>query len=177
MKCLYYLSSTIGSTHTIASDIQATGVNHWFLHILSKDTAGVKKNQLHSGNFIEQLDVMRDGILGAMIGLITGLVVVAFISYKQYFPPEIPDVTYFFVIMIITMFGAWEGGLLGITNESKKLAAFQNDLNAGKYLILVYARGNQEDVIISMMKKKHPNIRLVGNDSSFFNPLSRVQRI
>lgn len=177
MKCLYYLSSSIDTTHTISDDIQAAGVNNWFLHIISKDDAEVKKHQLHSGNYIEQLDIMRDGILGAIIGLTIGLCVIAYLTYNSIFPPEVPDVTYLFIVIVLTMFGAWEGGLLGIANENRKLADFQADLEAGKNLILVYARACQEETITSMMRRKHPKINLVGSDSSFFNPLSKVQRI
>ncbi len=177
MKCLYYLTSSIDTTHSISDDLHEAGVNDWFLHIISRDTAGIKKHNLHSGNYIEQLDIMRDGIIGAVIGFVLGLIVVAYISFNQYFPPEVPSITYVFIVILLTMFCSWEGGLAGIANENKKLAEFHDDLKAGKYLILVYARAHQEQAITAMMKAKHPDIRLEGSDSSFFNPLSRVQRI
>ncbi len=177
MKCLYYLASSIESTREVSDDIQAVGINHWFLHVISKDTAGVKKHQMHSGNCIEQLDIMRDGIIGAFIGLVLGLIIVSVITYKGYFPPEVPTITYYFIIGILILFCSWEGGLIGIGNESKKLAEFHSDLEAGKYLILVYAPANQEKLITDMMAEKHPDIPLEGADPSFYNPLSRVQRI
>jgi Na+/proline symporter len=120
---------------------------------------------------------MRDGIIGAVIGFIVGLIVIAVISYNDYFPPEVPDISYFFIVVLLTMFCSWEGGLAGSANENKKLSEFHDDLEAGKYLILVYVRANQEEAIIRMMETKHPDIHLEGSDSSFFNPLSRVQRI
>ena len=177
MKCLYYLSNSINKTHSISDDLHEAGLNDWFLHIISKDDTDVKKHKLHSGNYIEQLDLMRDGILGAVAGLIIGICTVAYLAYDNTFPPEVPDITYYFIVIVLTMFGAWEGGLTGVANESKKMSAFRPDIDAGKYLILVYARASQEEMITSMMKRKHPAIRLVGSDSSFFNPLSRVQHL
>jgi hypothetical protein len=177
MKCLYYLTSSIDTTHSISDDIHDAGINDWFLHIIGKDTVGIKKHHLHSGNYIEQLDIMRDGIIGAVIGFILGLIVIAVITANEYFPPEIPNISYFFIVILLTMFCSWEGGLAGIANENKKLAAFHDDLEAGKYLILVYAQANKEETLINMMTEKHPDIHLEGIDSSFFNPLSRVQRI
>ena len=38
------------------------------------------------------------------------------------------------------MFGAWVGGLTGIATENSELLKFHDDIEAGKYLILVYAR-------------------------------------
>lgn len=177
MKCLYYVASSIDTTHSISDDIHEVGVNSWFLHIISKDVAGIKKHQLHSGNYIEQLDILRDGIIGAAIGFVLGLITVAIITANDYFPPEVPNISYFFIVILLTMFCSWEGGLAGIANENKKLATFHNDLQAGNYLILVYASAAKEKVITRMMATKHPNIRLEGVDSSFFNPLSRVRRI
>lgn len=114
----------------------------------------MKKHRLHSGNYIEQLDVLRNGIIGAITGFLIGLIVVAIISYNQYFPPEIPNITYFFIVLVLTMFCTWEGGLIGIANENKKLEEFQDDLNNGKYLILIYARSSQESIISDNDGKK-----------------------
>lgn len=177
MKCLYYLTSSIDTTCSISDDIHEVGVNDWFLHIISKDHVGIKKHRLHSGNYIEQLDIMRDGIVGAFIGFFLGLITIAVIIFNEYFPPEVPDISYFFIVILLTLFCCWEGGLAGIANQNKKLSEFHDDLKAGKYLILIYAHATKEEAIISMMTTKHPSIHLAGSDSSFFNPLSRVQRI
>jgi len=177
MKCLYYVTSSIDTTHSISDDIHEAGINDWFLHIIGKDSVGIKKHHLHSGNYIEQLDILRDGIIGAVIGFVLGLIIVAVITSNDYFPAEVPNISYFFIVMLMTMFCSWEGGLAGIANENKKLAEFHDDLEAGKYLILVYAFASQEEAITNMMANKHPDIHLAGVDSSFFNPLSRVQRI
>ena len=55
------------------------------------------------------------------------------------FGPDIPRYVFFVLVAVATMFGAWEGGLTGIARENRKLA-IPCDIEAGKYLILVYAR-------------------------------------
>jgi hypothetical protein len=75
------------------------------------------------------------------------------------------------------LFGAWEGGLMGIDSEHKKLAKFHDDLVAGKYLILVYVRKNREQIVLKMMREKHPEAELVAIDSHFINPFSTVRRV
>lgn len=177
MKCLYYLTSSIDTARSVSDDLHQGGLNDRFLHIISKDTAGIKKHHLHSGNYIEQLDILRDGIIGAAIGLVIGFIICMVIVLNQYFPPEVPTISYAFIVILLTLFCAWEGGLLGIANENKKLAAFHDDIEAGKYLILVYARQHQVQAINAMMVERHSDIRLVASDPNFFNPLSRVQRI
>ena len=46
MKCLYYLAPTLVSTHQISNDLHDVGVNDWFLHVVSTDEAGLKKEQI-----------------------------------------------------------------------------------------------------------------------------------
>jgi hypothetical protein len=74
MKCLYYLTSTLNSTKSITDDLHKAVIDNWFIHVLSKDEAGLNKHKIHSGNYLEQLDILRFGIIGAMSGLLVGLV-------------------------------------------------------------------------------------------------------
>jgi len=53
MKCLYYLTSTLDSTRKITDDLHQAGIDDWFIHVLSKDEAGLKKEKIHSSNYLE----------------------------------------------------------------------------------------------------------------------------
>ncbi|MDP6674682.1 MAG: hypothetical protein QGH93_07535, partial [Gammaproteobacteria bacterium] len=75
MKCIYYLAPTLDSTSSVSNDLHNVGVNDWFLHVISKDEAGLKKEKIHSSNYLETLDFMRCGLIGANIGFIVVSVV------------------------------------------------------------------------------------------------------
>lgn len=177
MKCIYFLSPSLKSTQQISDDLHSIGVNDWFLHIISNDESGLKKEHLHSSNYLETLDLLRDGIIGAIIGFFVGLMVAGLLMAFEVFGPTVPSFVYLIIVAVITLFGAWEGGLMGIANENKKLAAFHDDIEAGKHLILIYARKSQQEPIISMMRQKHPEAPHVATDTHFLNPLSTLQRI
>ena len=89
----------------------------------------------------------------------------------------VPPFVYALLVGAATLFGAWEGGLVGIDSEHKKLAKFHDDLVAGKYLVLVYVRKHREQVVLKMMREKHPDAELVAVDSHFVNPFSNVTRV
>lgn len=63
MKCLYYLAPMLASTRTISDDLHAIGVKDWYIHVISNDEAGLKKERIHSSNYIETLDFLRTGLL------------------------------------------------------------------------------------------------------------------
>jgi hypothetical protein len=176
MKCFYYLAPTLDSTHQISDDLHGVGVLDWFLHIIAKDEAGLKREHLHSSNYLETTDIIRDGLIGANLGFIIAVIAAGLVMMLEPFGPETPKMVYFAVVVVFTMFGAWVGGLTGIDKENKKLKRFHDDIEAGKYLILIYAGKEKEDVIREMMREKHSEARLVAIDRHILNPFRGLRR-
>jgi len=177
MKCLYYLTSTLDSTREITDNLHLVGINDWFIHVLSKNEAGLKKDKIHSSNYLEQLDILHYGIIGAAAGFVVGLIAAGLVDSTKPFGPELPGIVYYAIIAVLTLFGAWEGGFTGIASENKKTALFHDDLEAGHYLIMVYAKQDSEDLIKKVMWALHSEAVLAAIDASFYNPLSELKRI
>lgn len=176
MKCMYYLAPNLVSTHQISDDLHAVGIDDWLLHIISKDEAGLKKQKLHSSNWLETTDLLRDGFIGANFGFIGGALLAGAVMLFQPFGPDLPGIVYFVIVAVSTLFGAWVGGLVGIDSENRKLRRFHDDIEEGKYLILIYAPKGKGEQIKSMMKERHSEARHVATDRHFVNPFSRVER-
>ena len=179
MKCLYFLSPSLSCTHDVSDDLHQVGVKDFYLHVISRDESGLKKQHIHSSNYLETLDIVRDGFIGAALGFIVGLLGVFALMYFKPFGPEVNVPVFVYVILVgaATLFGAWEGGLTGIASENKKLTRFHDDIASGKYLMLVYVRKHQEADVVRMMKHRHPDAELVAVDSHFINPFSKVARL
>jgi hypothetical protein len=178
MKCLYYLAPTLKSTQDISDDLHEVGINDYFVHVVSRDESGLKQQHIHSSNYLETLDLIRDGLIGAVVGLLAGLLGVWALQYFAPFGPNIhvPAFVYYAIVAVATLFGAWEGGLIGVASENKKIARFHDDLDAGKYLILIYALKAKEDAVRAMMRERHPEAELVAVDSHYINPFSGLKR-
>jgi hypothetical protein len=73
MRCLYYLAPTLESTHQITDDLHEAGVKDFFLHVIAKDESALEAEHIHSSNYLETLDILRDGFIGAAIGCLFGL--------------------------------------------------------------------------------------------------------
>jgi hypothetical protein len=176
MRCLYYLAPTLESTHQITDDLHAAGVKDFFLHVIAKDESALEAEHIHSSNYIETLDILRDGFIGAAIGCVAGLAGAGLLMLFQPFGPDIPHYVYFIIVAVATMFGAWEGGLTGIASENKNLKKFHRDIEAGKFLILVYARKEHGAAVRHLMRDKHPEAELVAVNKHFINPFKPVRR-
>ena len=176
MKCLYYLAPTLDSTHQISDDLHAVGIKDFFLHVISRDEAGLRRQHIHSSNYLETLDVVRDGVIGGVVGFLVGLLGIWLIEYFDPFGIEVPTWVYFVLVGVATLFGTWEGGLIGIGTENRKLARFHDDIEAGKFLILIYAFKEKDPVVRKMMAARHPEARLAAVDSHFINPFAAPTR-
>jgi len=177
MKCLYYLTSTLDSTREITKDLHQAGIDDWFIHVLSKDEAGLKKEKIHSSNYLERLDIMRFGIIGGLAGFLVGAIAAIAVNATSLFGSEIPNIAYYAIIGFFTLFGTWEEGLIGISTENKKIALFHDDLESGNYLILIYAKKVSEDLVKKVMQESHQDVKLAAEDASFYNPLVGLKRI
>jgi hypothetical protein len=176
MRCLYYTAPTLDSARHISDDLHAVGVQDFFLHVIAKDEAGLQQRNIPSGNYLETLDLLRDGLIGAAIGFCAGLLGAAALKLFAPFGPHVPNIVYFATVAVATLFGAWEGGLTGIASENKKLAKFHDDLEAGRCLMLIYAMQEQEAAVVRMMRVRHPEAQLAAIDRHFINPFSPVRR-
>ena len=178
MKCIYYLVPTLDSTDDVAEDLHEVGVKDFYLHVISRDESGLKQHHLHSSNYLETLDIVRDGFIGAALGFVAGLIGIGLLAYFDPFAPyTVPTYVYVILTGVATLFGAWAGGLTGVDSENNKLKKFHDDLMAGKYLVLVYTRKHQEQAVRDMMAARHPEAELAAVDSHFINPFSSVARI
>lgn len=173
---MYYLAPSLVSTRQISDDLQNVSIDEWHVHVVSKDETGLKNDKLHSSNWLETKDLLRSGFIGANIGFIVGALGAAFLILFQPFGPNFPIVANFFLVVVATLFGAWVGGLTGMDSENQKLKRFRKDIEAGKYLILIYARKGEGEKIKQMMRERHPESRHVATDRHFINPFARVER-
>jgi len=176
VKCLYYTAPTLDSARRVSDDLHEVGIQDFFLHVIAKDAAGLEQRHIPAGNYLETLDLVRDGLIGSAIGFCAGLLGAALLKVFAPFGPHLPNIVYFAAIAAATLFGAWEGGLTGIASENKKLAKFHDDLEAGRCLILIYALREQEAAVVGMMRVRHPEAQLAAVDRHFINPFSSLTR-
>ena len=93
MNCLYYVAPTLESTHQVSDDLHAAGLKDFFLHVVSRDESGLDREHIHSSNYLETLDIVRDGFIGAAIGGAAGLFGAGLLMYFAPFGPDVPTMS------------------------------------------------------------------------------------
>ncbi len=170
MKRFYYLSDNIKLTEKISERLHASGINDWHFHVLSKDEAGLRTHHIHSANYFQLYDVVHSGERGALAGIVVGIIAAIATLIFQPFGDTLGIGLLALIIAVITMFGAWVGGLLGISTENYKIAQFHGDIERGNYLLMIDIQPQQEKKLRKLMRENFSNAKLMGEDTTFTNP-------
>ena len=131
----YFISDDLEDLTLLEQQLEEGGVDASQTHVLSLDDQNLDGYEnLHDVNSIMKKDVVRSGIIGAVIGLalsISLLLVAALFGWAETKAGWMP-----FILLSVIIFGfcAWEGGLFGIQTPNKKFARFEEVLNAGKHV-------------------------------------------
>ncbi|CAM3625627.1 hypothetical protein [Parendozoicomonas haliclonae] len=174
MRRLYFVTHSIDDAERLVTNLQHAGLSEWRIHGLSQDDAALYHHHIHPAHLFQRYDLIHLGERGAMIGFLVSLLWATAIHYANVIPGSFGIAETAFTIMFFTLFGAWTGGLVGITRINYRIARFQQDIAEGACLILVDAHRRQERQIKSWVTKAHPDITLAGSSSTFTNPFSRA---
>lgn len=170
MKRLYYLCDQMISVESISKELQELGVGYWNFQVICNDEAGLKKRHIHSASPLEKLDIIHSGERGALMGFSAAIFITLAMYIFAPFSQQLGLGIFALIIMLITLFGAWVGGMVGVSHENYKISQFHHDIEAGKYLIIVDVKKEQESQIKEIMKQHHPESELKGEDNNSSNP-------
>jgi len=171
MKRLYYLSPSIDSAELVSKDLHEQGITDWHFHILSKDEAGLFSHHLHSANTFQRTDFIRFVERGLLSGGIIGLFFSVPFAYIEAFTLNAWLTITFFSVL----FGAWCGGVGGISQENYKIQKFHKQISEGQFLIMVDVKRKDEQRIRCIMAVRHPEAEVQGQGSTFTNPFAKDQ--
>ncbi len=180
MRRLYYIADSVDDAEAVTLALKAEGIRNWHLHVLAKDEAGLYTHKIHSANPIQQLDVLHTGLRYAFVGLLCGLLMAGVLLALQLTGVvELPVSALPFVIlgMLGLCFGAWEGGLVGLPRENYKIERYHDEIEAGKYLIMVDVTAEQRPLVKEMMNFDFPHIPYRGGSTATVNVLEKPKQL
>lgn len=171
---LYYIADNLDTVDKVADLLQRQGITGWNFHVISKDAAGLYRHHLHSATPLHTQDVWRFGERGALIGLVLGLLVslliIGALGYfeNQFFAAAVV------ITALVTMHGAWAGGMAGLATENHKIKRFHNDIEAGRFLLMIDVKNSARERIQHALEQ-FP-LQAGGDDTVAALPFSLARR-
>lgn len=170
MKRLFYLVDCIHSVESISDDLHKDGITDWRFHIVSKDEAGLYTHRLHSASVLDKTDLARFVERGLLIGAMVAVFFV--LPMALWSGLDWPPSAFVAIGLFLILAGGWLAGFGGIGSENYRIRRFHNDIEAGKYLVMVDVPKTHTEQMRALMAKNHPEAVLQGEGSSFNNPFA-----
>ena len=173
MHRLYYLADDLPTTRAISDALHEEGIRDWNFHVVAKDEDGLYRHHIHSATPIQQLDIVHTGERYALIGIGVGLLG----GGALYLTAGLPSYVVFLATVVAGMFGAWLGGMVGLSRENYKLEPFHEEIEAGRYLIMVDVKSDNKAKVREIMNMGFPRVRYCGRDTTFINPFRAPRHV
>ncbi|MEZ5560636.1 MAG: hypothetical protein R3E86_19085 [Pseudomonadales bacterium] len=177
MRRLYFVADDLEIVEQVSAALRAAGISSWNFHVLSRDEAGLYRHSIHSAATYHQLDIIhtgeRWGLVGGCIGLGAGLIA----YFGELLPWNVNLLTVLLMTLVGALYGAWQGGMVGMTRENYKIAPFHGDIEAGRHLIMVDVNDRNRAQVREIMNMRFPQVSFGGRDSPMISPFARPERV
>ncbi|MCB1686370.1 MAG: hypothetical protein R3E82_18040 [Pseudomonadales bacterium] len=177
MRRLYYIADSLETTKAISETLHDEGITDWNFHVVARNESGLYQHHIHSANTYQQLDIIHTGERWAMIGACVGFTVGMALYLADALPWAPSGMTVVLCTLVGAFFGAWQGGMVGLSRENYKLEPFHHEIEAGRYLIMVDVNDRTRARVREIMNMGFPNVRFCGKDTTLINPFKRPERI
>ncbi|HEX6591258.1 MAG TPA: TIGR04086 family membrane protein [Moraxellaceae bacterium] len=166
MRTLYYLMDKLDTAEAMTATLRSQNIDDDGYYIVSKDADGVRRHHLHDASPLDSTDLIHSGERGALIGGLCGLLFALWIAVMKPMGLEMDLFTFLFVSALIGCFGAWVGGMVGISHENYKLTPFHDAIAQGKYLMVISVREPAKArELKQLMHRRHPEALFEAEDA------------
>jgi hypothetical protein len=171
MRRLYYVANDLETTVRISDKLHALGISDWNFHVIARDESGIYTHRLHSATPYHKQDIIRTGERWALAGAGAGLSAALLVAAS---PVGFDGLTGILLVLVGLLTGVCGGFISGRSRENHKIARFHDDIEAGRYLILVDVDKKSRADVIELMNLQFGAVNFRGSDSPFINPFVRT---
>lgn len=166
MRTLYFLIEELDTAEAMAQTLKSLNIDADGYYIVSRDRDGLRRHHLHDVSVINETDLIHTGERGVLMGGICGLLFALWIAVMKPLGLFMTLWSFLFVSVLIGCFGAWVGGMVGISHENYKLMPFHDAIAQGKYLMVISVREvAKAREVRQVMHRRHPDALFEAEDA------------
>jgi len=151
---LYFVLPNLAAARRTLEDLLVARIEERHIHCLAK--LGAPMDGLHEANVLQTTDLIHGAELGMVIGGLGGAVLGALIMFAPPGGMVLQPVTLLLTTIGGAFFGAWVSSLTAARIPNSRLTAFMQDIENGKYLLMVDVPNRRVEEICTLVGERHP---------------------
>ncbi|WP_374565910.1 DUF1269 domain-containing protein [Ideonella sp.] len=160
---LYVVLPDVASARQTANDLLLARIEDRHMHFLSRRDMSL--GELREASFLQKSDVRHAFFLGAGLGVLGGATLGVILKMTDLGGGYNFDVGTLIICTIAgLLLGAWASTLIGVSTPSVALKPFEEELEAGKILLMVDVPHSRVEEIQALLENRHPEAQRKGID-------------
>jgi len=159
---MYVMLPDLASAHKVANDLLLARVEDKHMHFLAR--RGTNLGELHEASYLQKTDTVHGAFRGLAIGggmgVLLGLLLVTF-------PPggiHVELVAVLIAAIVGAGLGSWVSSMVGLQVPNSRLKAFEEDIQAGKVLLMLDVPVGRTQEVHDIIARRHPEAAERGNE-------------
>ena len=155
MKRFYYFARSLPSIQGIVRDLQAAGIGANRQHILGSDAGALARARVHAFTPWEQTDILHSGFVGTVVGATVGIISGFMLAGADPWGVSLGANAVLGATLFGACFGAWLGGLKGLSSDNPHLTPYLGRVAKGDYLMVIDADDAQQAARVEKVMRAH----------------------
>jgi hypothetical protein len=151
---LYFVLPDLGSAVQTANDLLLARIEDRHMHFLAR--RGMSLGQLHEASYFQKSDLRHSLFVGFAVGGFGGFVLGGALYFTKFGGMDLQLVTIPIATVVSALFGAWAASMIGISTPNSSLKRFDDELGAGRVLLMVDVPHSQVEDVQALVHKRHP---------------------
>lgn len=167
----YFLIKHLEPLKQTIDELEKAEVGHNRIHVMAKHPHVLENEGILATTPWEDTDIMPSGYHGAWRGFWVGLIAGFLFASSDPFGIDIGLGAWLFVTVLCTGFGAWLGGLLGLSQVQHDLRPYVSKVKNGYFLMLVDVDREVNLLVVQNIIDRHQEFEYSNVDAQF-SPLA-----
>lgn len=169
MKRFYYMTRSLSSVLGISRDLQDAGIGENRIHVMGQNSGVLEQARVHTTTLFEETDILHYGFVGAIYGLMTGVLAGLMLAALDPWGVDLGSSTIIAATVFAACFGAWVGGIRGISTGNHHIKPYLHGVEKeGGYLVMIDADDTRQvRSIEKVMQSRHQEARQAGQEDHY----------
>lgn len=160
MERHFFASAELRDLELLGIELERMGIVRPQIHVLTDHESQLDGYRLHEVSSLMRTDVIRKGLMGAVVGAVGSLLVMAIASLSG-LAASFGWAPFVLLAIVVLGFCTWEAGFLGFQVPNPRFRTFDKLLREGQHLFFVDIRSNQVP-LVEQAVVRHPNVVRLG---------------